>query len=140
MAKSVLGMAFGPGLIQVAEITVDAKSVKAARAADFVFSEGDTLDKPLELGKKFSAFLKENKFSAKQVVAGLPTQWLMVKTKTVPAMAAGNLAGMLRLQAERDFSIEPNDLVIDYVFGEMDRATGAVAPPLAARRRDAFAR
>ena len=130
MAKSVLGMAFGPGLIQVAEVAVDAKTVKAARAADFIFSEGDTLDKPLELGKKFSAFLKENKFSAKHVVAGLPTQWLMLKTKTVPTMTAGNLAGMLRLQAERDFSIEPNDLVIDYVFGEMDRASAAAARPL----------
>lgn len=130
MAKLVLGIAFGPGLIQVAELAFDAKSAKLLRAAEFVFTDGDSLDKPVELGKKFAAFLKQNKFGAKQAVAGLPTQWLMLKEKTAPAMSAENLAGMLRLQAERDFSLEPTDLVLDYVAGDAAEADGKGARPL----------
>ena len=120
MAKTVLGIAFGPGLIQVAELSYDAASARLLRAADFLLTGGDTLDKPLELGKKFGAFLKDKKFSAKQAIAGLPTQWLMLKEKNVPAMNAENLAGVLRLQAERDFSLEPTDLILDYAAGESD--------------------
>ena len=135
MGKRVLGIAFGPGTINVAEVD-QGPAIKLLRAAAFTFSEGDTLEKPLELGKKFAAFLKENKFSAKTAIAGLPTQWLMLKMKNVPAMSAVNLAGMLRLQAERDFSSDANDLIIDFVGGAAaDPASGARPLLLAAALR-----
>ncbi|MEI6232787.1 MAG: hypothetical protein WCT04_07035 [Planctomycetota bacterium] len=124
MAKSALGIAVGPGFIHVAEVSFDIAATSLVRVAAFTFSDGDTLDKPVELGKKFDAFLKENKFTAKRAVAGLPTQWLMLKMKTVPTMSAENLAGMLRLQAERDFSLDPNDLVLDYITGESESSEG----------------
>ena len=130
MAKSVLGIAFGPGLIQVAELAYDAKFSKLLRAGEYALADGDSFDKPALLGKKFAAFLKQNKFGAKQAIAGLPTQWLMLKEKTAPAMNAENLAGMLRLQAERDFSLEPTDLVLDCVAGDATEADGQGARPL----------
>ena len=117
MAASVLGVAFGPGMVQVVELSYDAKAAKLSRAAEFKFPDGETLAQSEALGRSFGAFLKQNKFGARQAVAGLPTQWLMLKEKVVPEMTADNLAGMLRLQAERDFSLEPDDLALDFVAG-----------------------
>jgi len=49
----------------------------------------------------------------------------MLKDKTVPPLTPENLAGMLRLQAERDFSLEPRDLAVDYCAGERRMGEGA---------------
>src|SRR5207237_94640 len=45
--------------------------------------------------------------------------------KTVPPLSAENLAGMLRLQAERDFSLEPENLSADYCAGERREGDGS---------------
>jgi hypothetical protein len=124
MAKTVLGIAFTPGLIQVVEVYADQKSAKALKAAEFKLPEGEALKAPAALGLEFGQFLKQNKFGARIAVAGLPTQWLLLKEKTVPQMSAENLAGMLRLQAERDFSLDPQDLSLDYCAGESDEPGG----------------
>ncbi|HLX59734.1 MAG TPA: hypothetical protein VKX17_00500 [Planctomycetota bacterium] len=139
MGKNVLGLAFGPGLIQVAELSYDVSSARLLKAADFKL-EPDALKTPVELGKKFSEFLRQNKFGARSAIAGLPTQWLMLKEKTVPPLSAENLAGMLRLQAERDFSLEPESLSMDYATGERreggDGGPGSLAVLVAATLRE----
>jgi hypothetical protein len=38
--------------------------------------------------------------------------------ENVPPMSAENMAGMLRLQSERDFSIDTQDLAVDFCAGE----------------------
>jgi len=68
MAKSVLGLAFGPGLIQVAEVAYDVSSARLVKAADFKLRE-EGLKTPAVLGAEFREFLKQQKFGARSAIA-----------------------------------------------------------------------
>ena len=122
--RKSLGIAFGNRSLQVAEINTSASGSQLVKSAEFLFGEGDSLSDPLKLGKTLAAFLKQNGFSARQAVAGVPAQWLMLKEKLLPPAAPAAVANMLRIQAERDFSMEPGALALDYIGG---RAGGASA-------------
>ena len=109
LGRKNLGLAIGSRSIGVAELSAD-----KPHTALFQFEEGE-LKNPAELGKKFAAFLKQKGFSSSQAVAGVPAQWLMLKDKQVPPAAPIAVASILRIQAERDFSMEPSALALDYI-------------------------
>lgn len=133
-ARKSLGISFGSRSLLVAEVHANG-APRVVRAAEFQFDEADSLQDPASLGKKLAQFLKQNGFSANQVVFGLPAQWLMMKDKSLPPAAPELIPGMLRIQAERDFSLEPSSLSIDYITGRSSSDGQAVALVAALRER-----
>ena len=62
-------------------------------------------------------------------MVGLPAAWLLFKTKEVPPVSSGELASLLRIQAETDFPSDLKDMVFDYVApgdGQEGKLSGEV--------------
>jgi hypothetical protein len=111
--NKVLGLSVGEKSLLAAEVVAgDRPDVK--RVAEMVYPEGVSIADPPALGKALGEFLRDNKFTARNAVIGLPARWLVVKPKDVPPSDPSTLAAMLRLQAEGEFSAELKDLVYDY--------------------------
>jgi hypothetical protein len=127
LVRKSLGIALASRSMKVAEIGNGSDSYRVNHTAEFVFGESDSLQDPLALGAKFAAFLREHLFSARQAVFGLPAQWLMFREKMLPPAPPQTLQSMLAIQAERDFSLEPQLLTLDYVLGQ---ASGDGQPAL----------
>jgi hypothetical protein len=111
--NKVIGLSIGERSLLAAEV-VAGERPEVARLAEFVYPDGISPQQPAELGTALGAFLRENKFTAKSAIVGLPARWLVVKPKEVPPADAHTLQNMLRLQAEGEFSTELKDLVYDY--------------------------
>jgi hypothetical protein len=123
----------------LAEVELRGSERQVLRSGEFAVDPAEGFKKAAETGAELRDFLKKNGFSARQVFAGLPTPWLMLKDKTVPRISADNLAGLLRMQAERDFSLQPDELVLDYALGTAGGSdTGDQGALLAATPRDRF--
>jgi hypothetical protein len=106
-----LGIAVGVQSLQLAEL----RGSTLSRTALFEFGGQDSFKDPAALGRKLAAFLKSNGFAARQAVVGFPAQWLMFKEKVLPGATEDATAGMLSIQAERDFSLEPSALALDFL-------------------------
>src|SRR5258706_5493363 len=117
----MLGLAIGERSIIAAEVSGGGARPDAKRLAEFTYPSGASLADPAALGTALGEFLKENDFSAKAVVIGLPAKWLLVKTKEVPPADSHVAADLLRLAAEGEFSSELKELVFDYA-GEASTA------------------
>lgn len=117
MARKCLGLAFSNRAIHVAEVQSSGEAFSLLRSLALPLDENELQKDAASLGKKLAQALKDKQFSAREAVAGIPAQWLMVKEKQLPPAAPDVLAGMLRIQAERDFSFDPEALAIDYVPG-----------------------
>ncbi|MGD0094286.1 MAG: hypothetical protein ABSE73_30630, partial [Planctomycetota bacterium] len=133
LGRKSLGIALGSRALQVAELSANSRGYRLSAHAEFQFGELDSLQDPRALGQKLAQFLRQQGFSAGQAVFGLPAQWLMLKEKAQPPAASEVLNSMLLLQAERDFSLEPADLVLDYIPGPRT-AEGQTVMLLAALR------
>lgn len=120
--NKVLGLAIGEKSIFAAEVSVNADRAEAKRLAEFSYPPEVSLSDAAAVGKLLGEFLREQKFTAKNAVIGLPARWLLVKTKEVPPADSSVAADLLRLQAEGDFSSELKDLVFDYA-GESSTTT-----------------
>ena len=83
LGKKSLGIALGSRSLQVAEIHASGSGCRFVRAAEMTFGEKDSLQDAASLGKKLGQFLKENDFTARETVVGIPAQWLMIKEKTL---------------------------------------------------------
>ncbi len=123
--SKVLGLAVGERSVAVAEVVLIGDRSEAKRLAEFTYPSGIGPQTPVELGAALAAFLKENSFSARHAVVGLPAKWLLVKTKEVPPTDDATIADMLRLQAEGEFSSELKDLVYDYTGRPGKSSSGA---------------
>jgi hypothetical protein len=112
--KSVLGLAIGERSLLAAEVTAGDRPV-VRRVAEMEYPPGVT---PLEteaFGAALAAFRRDQGFTAKSAVVGLPAKWLVVKPKEVPETDPATLADMLRLGAEAEFSSELKELIYDFV-------------------------
>jgi len=134
-AHRFLGLAVEEQGVQAAEVRIVGGRCELVRAGEFAFPAGLSLADPAPLGKALRQFLRENRFSATRAVLGIPAGWLMAKEKDVPPAPAEAVAGILRMQAERDFSSEPADLVIDYADGADSGGAGPVLLVAALRRK-----
>lgn len=112
--KRFMGLAIEEGEMLAADIRQDGELFHVERTARMVFPEGISFDNPGAMGKILGQFIDENQFTAKKAVIGLPAKWLMFREKTVPPSSGESLAGVIKIQAERGFSLDPDDLVIDY--------------------------
>ena len=135
LGKKSLGIALGSRSLQVAEIHASGSGCRFVRAAEMTFGEKDSLQDAASLGKKLGQFLKENDFTARETVVGIPAQWLMIKEKTLPPAPLEAINSILMIQAERDFSLEPSALAVDYVLGQSSAEGHATILVAALRER-----
>lgn len=150
MSRKLLGLSFSPRSILVAELSADGKSVQLVKHGEFDLPVAEAAPAgksdakpappptPAEIGKKFGEFLKAGAFSTRSACIGIPTQWLMLKEKSLPFVGVDNLGGILALQSERDFSLEPEQLILDYTSAPQTGADGkpAISVLLAAALRE----
>jgi Tfp pilus assembly protein PilN len=114
--NKVIGLAIGETSLTAAEVVAGDRPASRL-LAEFVYPAGVSITEPAALGAALGQFLKENDFTAKAAVVGIPARWLVVKPKDVPPADAKTVAELLRLQAEGEFSSELKDLVYDYAAG-----------------------
>ncbi len=111
----ILGLDIEEHSILAAELRVNGKHCEVRRVAEFVFPEDVSFDKPGELGERLRQFLHSNHFSSKSTVIGIPVKWLLMRQEDIPPAGADSLTSILRIKAEREFSLDYNDLVFDYI-------------------------
>ncbi len=111
----ILGLDIEEHSILAAELRTDGRHCEVRGVAEFVFPENASFDKPAELGQLLRGFLSSNHFSAKNTVIGIPVKWLIMRQESIPPAGADSLASILRIKAEREFSLDYNDLVVDYI-------------------------
>ncbi len=113
--NKVIGLSLGEQSLLAAELVATDKGQPEVRLrAEMRYPAGVTPANPAELGAALGAFLRDQKFTARHAVVGLPAKWLIVKPKSVPPADPATLADLLRLQAEGEFSAELKDLTYDY--------------------------
>jgi hypothetical protein len=114
-SNHVLGIAVTDRLIACAEVSGRGEKTSVRHAATFALPAELSLDKPQPLGAALAAFLKEQGFSASNVVVGVPAKWLVAVEKDIPPAGREQTRALLRLQAERLPLAEGGELVFDYV-------------------------
>jgi hypothetical protein len=121
--KKLLGLALGEKSVLVAEVAAGGRA-QIRRLAEMEYTEGVSLNQPLELGRALGKFLKDKGFTTSSAIVGIPIKWLLVRPKEVPNNADHKtLTTMLRLQAETEFSADIKDLVFEYAEGQAEGAS-----------------
>ncbi len=116
--RKILGLAVEEDSILAADIECREEGYKVTNTAEFVFPEDLSFNKPETLGQALGRFLRENGLSAKKAIIGLPAKWLLIREKTLPPSSADALAGIIKIQAEHEFSLDLADMVLDYAKRE----------------------
>jgi hypothetical protein len=119
--QRTLGISLTSEALQLSEIHRSGRQYKLVRTASFALTEQKLVKEPAGSGKELAKFLKSNGFSAKVAAAGLSAQCLMFKEFKLPKAAPEAMAGMLAIHAERDFSLEPSSLALDYLAGPAEK-------------------
>ncbi|HEY1921344.1 MAG TPA: hypothetical protein VGG44_01155 [Tepidisphaeraceae bacterium] len=114
--KKVLGIAVGERSLLAADL-ISGDRPQVRRLVELVYPEGISISQPAELGKLLGHFIKDNQFSSRTAVIGIPLKWIVVKPKEVPPTDDDTVAQLLRLEAEAEFSTELKDLVYDFAGG-----------------------
>lgn len=109
-----VGLALEERSILAAEVRFEKEHYNVKGTAEFNFPEDISYNNPEALGKSLGQFLRENKLSSKKAVIGIPAKWLIIREKVIPPSSEDMLAGILKIQAEQEFSLELDDLAIDY--------------------------
>ncbi len=114
-----MGLAVEPGALTACQLQWDGSRPQVVRSATFVLPESATLEKPESLGDAFTQFLREQRFTAKRAIIGLPAAWLAVKDRMAPPGDDASTFDILRLLAEQEFATDARELVFD---GSLDAA------------------
>lgn len=131
--QRLLGMTIEHQAITLAEV-VTGRSPRVIRQDRFELPGDLSLDKPRELGVKLGAFLRQNRYTAKQVVVGLPGRLTLVKARTLPPCNAASAAAMLRLAIEREYHDSARDWAFDYLHQSADNQNTYVLLAAAPRK------
>lgn len=115
-----IGMALSETAFFAGEVHRKKEGFTLGKRARFDFSKEASLERPAQLGEAVKQFLKENGFTARKVTIGIPAKWIMTREITLPPSSKHAISGAMRLLAEREFSLGPEDLALDY--------TGVVYP------------
>jgi hypothetical protein len=114
-------MIVGERSIVVAQATNGQGKEETVRSAEWLLPQGLTLESPAELGAALRVFLDQHAFTATLLVIGAPAKWLLAREKQMPPSTPQLAASMIRLQAERELSLEAKDILVDYA-GDVDAA------------------
>ncbi|MCM8768123.1 MAG: hypothetical protein NC911_00325 [Candidatus Omnitrophica bacterium] len=69
----------------------------------------------VSLGQQLGKFLRQNRFSTRKAVVGLPGSWLIVREKIVPPTDLITTAKLVNLEAKKDFAIPSDELCLDFI-------------------------
>jgi hypothetical protein len=125
--SAVLALAFEDGQLTAVLANGAATPVVASFAVD------PLLDDPPLVGQELRDCLQPLGRLPRRAVVGLPLNRLMVTTVAVPALPDEALAGFLRIQAEREFLLAPEDLAMGVSLstqGDGGRSALLVALPV----------
>jgi Tfp pilus assembly PilM family ATPase len=115
--KMVLGLAIGERSLMAAEIAMGDRPV-VRRVAELEYPAGVSPADAAAFGPLLAGFRKEQGFTTRATVVGLPAKWIVVKQKDVPATDDATLADLLRTGAEAEFSSDLKDLAYDFVTSQ----------------------
>ena len=132
--RHILGLAIDDSGVVATEMCLRAGRVEMRGTGEFSWDRELTPDNVKELGQGLRQFLREQGFTAKRVVIGLAAKWVLAKEVEAPPAPPEVLAGILGIQAERVFSMNPDDLVFDYC-GKPSATEKSHVLLLAARRQ-----
>jgi hypothetical protein len=133
--KKILGLAIEEGAILASELYSDGDSFKVAHAAEFLLPDGVTFEDSDKAGNLFGQFLRKNGFSAKRAVIGIPAKWLILRKIDIPPSTEEELYQILKIQAEREFSLNLDDLMLDYIGKPDSIKPGTIFLVAALRKR-----
>ena len=133
-SRRKLGLAFSDSGVLIAEVRPNGRAHVTA-AASIAFTATVGLNDPAALGKEISETLRRHRIRTRRAVIGLPARWLMSRLKPVPPAEGEALAEILRLTAERAFSADGSELLIDYIPPAAGRAEEQVLLLATMRRR-----
>src|SRR4051812_42362758 len=136
--NKVLGLAVGERSVLACELARAGGApggFRAERMAEFVYPAGVAPDDAAAFGPALREFLKTQHFGSRRAVIGLPLKWAVVKPKDIPPASPATLADLLRLQAERDFAMDPQDLALEYVGTPSASAPGTLLLVAVPRKR-----
>jgi len=121
--RRYLGLAVDERRIVAAEVRTAGGRHRVTRVGQFPLPEGAPWDDPAQLGGLLGPWLKEHGM-ARDAVVGVPARWLVTAVHNVPPVGRDALAGLLRLAAERSFSIPPEQLACDYASAPPEGESG----------------
>ncbi len=130
--RQIVGLAAEERRILAAETVRAGGEPTSVQSGQFAFPDGVSWDEPRALGERLGAWLREQGYGRSAVI-GLPARWLLTAGKGVPPADREALRGVLRLAAERAFSIPAGELVCDYASAPPE-GEGGTALLVAARR------
>ena len=78
------------------------------------------------VGGALRAFLREHGFHARRAVVGVPARWVVSREMVVPPLDDAQLAGLLRIRAEREIAADVGNLATDYARAEGATGEGSV--------------
>lgn len=105
----------------------------ASRQATFVYPPGAGLDQPAALGSMLAAFLAKQGFKSREVVAGLPARWVLVRSRKIPRSDPETMLAMLRIEVERDRTGDGKEWLSDFADQRPDDAAAPILLVSAAR-------
>jgi len=68
----------------------------------------------VRVGQQLRQWLRENGFTARATVVGLPGRWIVAKQVKIPPADDDALPGIVQIQVQRNFSMDSQDLAFDY--------------------------
>jgi hypothetical protein len=132
--RTILGLAFEDDGLRVAEVRTGGANLRIQHSGVFAWPSEQPLEQASDTGAALRDFLKQNRIHTKTAVVGLPAKWLITKELSMPPASGASLQGMLRLQAERAFALDPQDLALDYV-GPVQQGHSAAVLLVGTQRR-----
>jgi hypothetical protein len=137
MAKSrtILGIAFADDGLCIAEVRTGSAAPRLQQSGVFAWPSDPPLDRASDTGAALRDFLKQHRMGARTAVVGLPAKWLITKELSLPPTNTESLQGILKLQAERAFALDPQELALDFVGPVQQGETSGVLLVGTQRRR-----
>jgi len=118
-----VGLALGERRIVAAEVRAARGRHEVVRVAELAFPEHVTWDNPAAVGGCLGRFLHEQRLPRTGTI-GIPARWLMAVTREVPPAGPRVLAGILRMEAERAFLVDSNEMVCDWASAPPEGKAG----------------
>jgi len=118
--NKMLGIAITDQALLIAEVVSTGAGRELRRCAVYPYPTGSVPANLADLGRGLGQFLRQQGFTARQLVIGVPGNWLLAKAREIPPANDVTAANLLRLQAEGETTAELQDMVYDYA-GQADR-------------------
>ncbi|MFO7959089.1 MAG: hypothetical protein R6X33_18545 [Candidatus Brocadiia bacterium] len=121
--RRYLGLAVQERRVVAAEVERAHGGHRVTRTGEFALPEGTSWDDPAGVGEALAPWLKEHGLT-RDAVVGIPSRWLVTAVRDVPPVGREALVGMLRLAAERAFSVPRQQLLCDYASAPPEGEAG----------------